>query len=251
MTPESFDRILISVFELVSRRSVRFRGVHRAWLLADVIPHEQKTIPVLLTAFMVVLRNIHEIIELWMIKRLAMACSPQIPVIPHFRDHHASASGFRAAADQLRPICAPLGLRLRFVVHAIQHMVELERLVQQLIDERLLIFQHRRVVTLSRRRKKEWLFISTRMIWIPTSKPGFFERVIYVLGRTVRVFSPTLWIVRSHVGVIESIPNLDLNEDAAFLRLNEKPIKPPPVFWIPLLQIVLAAGQLLPSTRWQ
>ena len=49
---------------------------------------------------------------------------------------------------QLRPILTPLGLRLRFVVHAVQYVVEIERMIEQFVDERFLILQHNRIVSL-------------------------------------------------------------------------------------------------------
>ena len=72
-------------------------------------------------------------------------------------------------------------------------------------------------IALLRRGEKEGLLIGTRMIRVAASKTGLLGRVVDVVLWRIRMVFPAPRVVLSVIGIVEPIPNFDLNHDIDLL----------------------------------
>ena len=77
------------------------------------------------------------------------------------------------------------------------------------------------------------------MIRVDLGETRFRGRVVDVVAGTVGMRGPVL------AGVVEAVPDFDLDDDAPLVGLAQERREATPIFRIPLIQIVLAIGSLV------
>ena len=157
-----------------------------------------------------------------------------IPVVPHFGQADRPIAG--GLADESGPIRGPLLPSARFVVNAVKHMGIFQRNVEQFANERLLICEQNGIVVQRGHAEKERLPIQARMKRIRLGEPGLGGRVIHIVFGVIRVAVP------KSLGMIETIPNLDLDDNVPLSSITEQSFEPFPILGIPPVQIVPAVG---------
>ena len=120
--------------------------IDRSGLRGDVLPHPLGAIPIGLLALPAILRDVDERILLRVVEGGAMRLPPHIPLVPHFRGFNGLARLLRLLLDIVVPIGTPRWVAASLVVHAVEHVVVSEGMLEDLIDEGLLIGQHDLIV---------------------------------------------------------------------------------------------------------
>ena len=75
---------------------------------------------------------------------------------------------------------------------------------------------------------------------IRCGQTGFFGGVIDVVDGVVRMPFPVAW--GTMIGIVEAVPDLDLNNDSQLLGRFEHGFETAPVFVVPGIQVILAVG---------
>lgn len=113
-----------------------------------------------------------------------MTLSIQIPVVPPLRDVYRLATLGGSLLDKRRPEATPFFIAVRFIVHAIQHMIVSQRVLEQHFDKPLLITKYHLVVSLAGRRV-EGLLVGSGMLWVCLGKIRLAVAVVHIIARTV------------------------------------------------------------------
>jgi len=85
--------------------------------------------------------------------------------------------------------------------------------------------------------KKKRLLVGAGVVRVMLRETRLRIVVVHVILRVIRVRFPIV------AGIVEAIPDLDLHDDAPLGRPLEEVLEPPPVFLVPLIEVVLAAFQ--------
>ena len=120
--------------------------IDRPRLGGDVLPHPLRAIPIGLLALPAILRDVDERILLRVVEGGAMGLPAHVPLVPHFSGFNGLARLLRPLLDIVVPIGTPLRIAAGLVVHAVEHVVVGEGMLEDLIDEGLLVRQHDLVV---------------------------------------------------------------------------------------------------------
>ncbi len=237
MTPESFQAVAV-VAITAGVGAVGLDRVERSGLTCDMGSHPLEIIPMFLAPLLVVLRDVREVIPLGMVQRPLVLVGFEVPGIPHFGDADFLARLRGATTDVARPVRAPGLLAGGLVVHAVEDVTVLERVREHLVHKSLLVLEDDGVVPLVRRGEEKRLFVRACVVGVVLREARLFVGVVDVVLRIVRMRFPVL------CGVVEAVPDLDLHDDVPLGGPAEQVLEAPPVFVVPLVEVVLAVGAL-------
>ena len=137
------------------------------------------------------------------------------------------------------PEGAPCFFAGGFVVHAVQDVVVFEGVGEHLVDEALLVLEDDCIVSLFGGCEKEGLTVNAGVVRVFGREAGLLVGVVDVVFGVVWVRGP---VAR---GIIEAVPDFDLYDYVAFGGPAEHVFETVPVFFVPLVEVVLAIGELL------
>ena len=158
----------------------------------------------------------------------------QVPLVPHLRRLNAQAGCFGFCLDVLRPVFAPLRRYRCLVVHTVKHVAEPQRIRKYFVNKSPLIFEHGFLVAFSRHRPEKIVIRTGRMTVDPFRQPCLFSGVVDIILRVERIDRPVVAII------IESRPDFYLNNNIPLICQFKELLEPPPVFSVPLVQVVFA-----------
>jgi len=186
------------------------------------------------------LGDVHEFVDIGIIEGLVKlgAGLGFVSVIEHvgYVDLNALGGGF--VLDETHPVPSPEGIRGCLVVHAIEDVWVFQAVREHLGDEAFLVFSYQIVHGLilghARDGVKEWVSVAPGRGRVLSSQATLGEVVIDVVSGVPRAVLPLL------LGVVESVPDLDLHDDVALPAPSEAVLEASPVLWLPLVHVEFA-----------
>ena len=185
-----------------------------------------------------VLTHLDKIEQLRVVEGAPVLGPSEPPIAPHLGHLDLPAAPPGLLLDVFRPVARPGLLAVGLVVHAVEHVVVAQAVVEQFVHEPLLNGEQGAVMALVRRGEEERLPVQARVVGITGGQPGLCGGVVDVVGRIVRVRLPVFFA--GVVGVVEPVPDLDLDDDVAPGGLAQQPFEPLPVLVVPPVQVIAA-----------
>jgi hypothetical protein len=170
-----------------------------------------------------------------------------VDVVEHVGCVHALALRLCPAPDEVHPVLPPGRMFMRFVVHAIEHVVVTQGDRKQSIDELVLKAPHQIVLLLPRsggllvfRMPRHPLAERVAAVRaVRRRQPRRVRRIVRVVVRVPRADGPG---APTAVDPVESVPELDLDHDIAISGLGDERFQTRPERPGHFVEIVLRAG---------
>ena len=225
---------------------IDFRVVQRSGESTVLLIDPEHIGPVVLVECAAVdLGDVHEFVDFGIVEGLAQlgAGLGFVGVVEHVGDVDFSALGGGLGFDESHPVASPDRIRGCLVVHAVEHVWVFQAVREHLGDEAFLVFPHQVVHGLvlghARDGVEEGVSVPPGRGGVLSGQAALGEVVVDVIGGVPRAVLPLL------LGVVESVPDLDLDDDVALPAPFQAVLEAPPVLGVPLVHVEFAVVEEL------